>query len=250
MKIFLLILIFLSTFTHAKEIRLAVEEYPPFVTAFKKDQGLLSVIARAAFKTQNIKIKLYFLPGKRALSMAKQGIYDGTFPWADRVERRKKFYYVEPIIEADKEYFFFNRELEFKWNPSTLKFKSISKLKIGAVLGANYGKEFQEAEKKKIIIVQRFPSLIRAFKMLSVKRLDLVITPERAGRAVLAAHFKNLIPNLDEKIAILDDPIEMDYLLISRKSPNGEFYKDALDKGLKIIKKSGLYDQILKDYKF
>jgi polar amino acid transport system substrate-binding protein len=231
-------------------MRLAVEEYPPFVTAFRKDQGLLTVIARAALKTQNITIKLYFLPGKRALSMAEQGTYDGSFPWADRKERRKSFYYVEPIIEADKEYFFFNRGLEFEWNPKELDYKKISHLKIGAVLGSNYGKDFQTAERKKVIKVQRFPSLVRALKMLSVQRLDLVIAPERAGKAILAAHFKNIVSSLDEKIAILDDPIEMDYLLISKKSPEGEHFKDALDKGLKKIKASGLYDQIIKDYKY
>jgi hypothetical protein len=84
--------------------------------------------------------------------------------------------------------------------------------------------------------------------MLLIKRVDVVISKERVARHVLNTFFSK------DEIAELADlpeqikPMSFDYLLISKKSPHGVTYLQAVNRGLKILMDSGKYEQFLVDF--
>ena len=228
-----------------KVINIATEEYKPFVSKDLKGNGFLARIVREAFKSQGISVELNIVPAARGYNMTKAGKYDGTFPWAKRKERLDHFYYGEPILESDIEVFFYLKGTEFKWDPKKQDYNQLKGLTIGGIEGANYGDAFTEAEKKGIIKVSRVTSTAQNFKMLLNKRIDLMITPKTIAEYILHNDFIGLKSKITQRLAI-DEPVEYDYLLISKKSKHGKFFYDAMNKGLKEIKANGAYDKILK----
>jgi len=253
---FLLILSLLSIATDSTttnstttEIRLSVEEYPPYVTQTKSHNGLLAIIVKEAFQSEGITVVLDFFPGKRAYHLAQRGEYDGSFPWAERPERHHHFYYGEPLIEADDEVFFFNKGTSINWNAKAQDYRSIQGSSIVTILGYNYGEKFQSAEKTQLIDVYRVPDLEQALRILLSKRVDFLISPERVARFSLTSMFPEKSHNIESVLAI-DEPKEMDYLIISKKSKQGIYFKDALDRGLQRLKKSGRYQEIIEQFSY
>ena len=61
----------------------------------------------------------------------------------------------EPVIESDREVFFYLGEKDFNWDPENQNYELLKGKNIGAINGANYGPKFMKAEKDKIVNVER-----------------------------------------------------------------------------------------------
>jgi len=79
--------------------------------------------------------------------MTRIGDFDGTLLWAKREGREQHFFYSEPVIEVDKEYFYSLNEAPLAWNTKTLTITDLKNVKIATVIGYNYGDKLQKAEK-------------------------------------------------------------------------------------------------------
>ena len=226
-------------------IRIATEDYPPYVAPNLENFGVLGQIASEAFRLEGIDVEFGFYPDARAFKNAATGRYDATMPWARRDERLAIFHYGEPLIESDREVFFHRQGFEFDWDPIKQNYEDIGGLHVGAIQGSNYGPKFQEAERKGIIKVNRVVDTATNFRMLSQKRIDLMISPERIALYALSTKIdKRHRQNITLRLAI-DEPVEYDYLLISKKSKKGVYFLDAMNRGLKKLKASGRYKLIL-----
>ena len=64
---------------------------------------------------------------------------------AKRKERLNDFYYGEAIMESDKEFFFYRKDLSIYWDPKKQNYAVLNDLRIGAIIGYNYGSLFTEA---------------------------------------------------------------------------------------------------------
>ena len=229
-------------------IRIATEEYPPYTSQNLNHFGIDAHIVSEAYKTQGISVEYHFFPGARSYKLAQIGTYDATLPWAKRAGREVDFFYSDPVIDVDSEHLFFRKESPLDWDTQAPDYRNLQGRRFGAISSYNYGDLFQQAESNGVVSVSRVSELKQAFSMLLVERVDVVISKERVARHVLNSFFSK---NEIAEIASLPEqvkPMSFDYLLISKKGAHGVAYLQAVNRGLKILRNSGKYEQFLADF--
>lgn len=140
-------------------IFLANEEYPPYTSETLKGYGISSTIVTAVFRLEGIETQYKFLPSARAYYMTRIGEFDGAVPWAKREGREQHFFYSDPVIEVDKEYFYSLNESTLAWDRETSTITDLKNVKIATIIGYNYGDKLQKAEKNHQIQTIRLDSL-------------------------------------------------------------------------------------------
>ena len=248
----LLLLVLASTAAFAgddkKVVYIATEEYPPYTSERLKHFGIDDHIVSEAFRNEGIEVVYQFYPGARSFEFAKNGEVDGTIPWAKREDRDQFFHYSDPVIQVDREQFFYRKGLRFDWNPVHRDYSQINGKRFAAIISYNYGKNFQKAEADGVIHVERVNTLKQAFRMLLFDRVDMVISKGRVATYELQSNFA------EEEITQLDSrpenvkPVSYDYLLFSKKRPNAQYFLEAFNRGLKKLYASGKYNQFLRAF--
>ena len=231
--------------SNPKIIKIATEEYAPFISPKLKDNGFLAILVTEAFAIEGVKAEFEFLPAIRSYESTKSGEYDASVPWALRNDRLDHFYYGEPLIESDQEVFFFLENNDFEWDPEKQDYSLLKGKTIGAIAGANYGPKFMQAEKEGIIKVDRVTYTYQNLRKLVANRIDLMISPEKIALHDLKNEAaKNESVNLIKSKLAIEEPVEYDYLIISKNSPNGEFFNKSFNQGLIKLKSSGRYKEL------
>jgi polar amino acid transport system substrate-binding protein len=229
-------------------IRIATEEYPPYTSQNLNHFGIDAHIVSEAFKTQGIVVEYHFFPGARSFKLAQNGTYDATLPWAKRAGREVDFFYSDPVIDVDSEHLFYRKDMALDWDSQAPDYKDLQGKRFGAISSYNYGDLFQQAERDGVVSVSRVSELKQAFSMLLIKRVDVVISKERVARHVLNTEFSKgqiaEFASFPEQVK----PVSFDYLLISKKSPYGVDFLNAVNRGLKVLMDSGKYEQFLVDF--
>lgn len=244
----ILLIIFLSfTQVFAKEIILSSEDFPPFTSKKLYQDGFVSQIVESAFAIRGYKVKYVFYPGARSFKEAESGTLVGTVPWAYRKDREKKFYYSDSVCDADVEMFFYKRGLQFDWDTDTQNYEELRGVPIGAVRSYDYGEKFQNAEKEKVISVERVIDIKQNFRRLIRNRLKVVISQRQVGMFHLQSSFSSEEIKSIEFRPIKNDGLNFYHILFSKAHPEGKKMRDEFNIGLKQIKKSGVYFKILKD---
>lgn len=242
-----IVLLALSTASNAEEvITIATEEYPPHTSQTLKHNGVNCHIVSEAFALEGIAIRYHFMPGKRAYHMAQTGKMDAALPWVKRPEREKYFFYPDPVIQGGKDGFYHLKTYDLEWNPSHPNYADLAGVSVGAVLGYNYGPKFQTAEKTGVINVQRIESIEKNFRKLLLGRIKVFISQDDVGNYILNRDFTRREINLIKHTLEDNIPTEHFHLLISKKSAKGQYYLQAFNRGLRRLKQSGRYDEMLK----
>ncbi|MHC4883865.1 MAG: substrate-binding periplasmic protein [Planctomycetota bacterium] len=214
-------------------ITLANGEWAPYQSAKLKHQGVASRIVREAFETASIKVNFVFLPWKRGFEETRKGKHTGTFLWFDTPERRKDFLISNPILDV-KYVFFHLKKTPFSWK----EIKDLKGHQIGATLGFDYGKAFQDAEKKGVIQVDRSAKGLSGFRMLLAKRIDLFPYDLDAGLDLIANQFA-----IDEVSQFTWHPLPVraapHHLLISRKAAGADPLLKEFNRGLERLQEAG-----------
>lgn len=228
-------------------IHIATEEYPPYTSSQLPHNGIAAHIITEAFALEGIKVVYEFLPGARSYKKATSGNADGTLPWVYRKEREAAFYYGEPVLEAGVDGFFHLKDFNFSWDSKNIDYAKISNLRVGGVLGYNYGKAFQEAEKSGLIEVSRVESVEQGFKMLLKGHLQLFFLEDKPGYYQLFSQFSkdnaNKITHTKE-----EERVTMyTYLLLSKQAKYPEYFLSKMNKGIKKLHENGHYSKIMND---
>jgi polar amino acid transport system substrate-binding protein len=161
--------------------------------------------------------------------------------WLESDERREVFFYSDAVVQ-NWTGFFHLKDSGFDWD----SYEDLTDVKIGATLGYNYGKEFGAAEAAGIIKTRRVSSDETNLKKLLKGRIDVfpgevmvtyaqiwdTFSPEDA--ALFTHHPK----------AIHESSM---HLLLSKKVAESEAMRDLFNDGLRQLKASGRYDQIIAD---
>ena len=232
-----------------KTIHISAEEYAPYTSSTMKHNGIAAHIISEAFKTQGITVIYDFYPAKRSYRLAVEGLNDGTLPWVFREDRISFFYYGEIAMKAGIDGFFHFKDFDLEWDANNVDFSKVSHVRMAGVRGYNYGKDFQEAEKSKMINVHRVTKAEQGFKMLQAGHIQAFYMENIAGFHVLNKllsknKFKEVIHTTSDNSKSINY-----YLLLSKKSKNGKYFLEKMNKGIKILHKSGQYTQFLKDLK-
>lgn len=241
----LLSVFFISTLATAQStIVLSNGEWEPYLSKKLKHYGVASHIVTEAFKSKgySAEYKWYGDSWKRAYKDALDGKVDGSLIWSKKPERLKAFYFSDSVTYGDRDVFLYRKADSFDW-------KSVADLKgkkLGGVLGYTYG-ILDSEEKNGNIIIERVPKEAVNIKKLLKKRIDLFI----ANEAIIKKLLKELPGDQAESLVIHPKAVnEKTYHLIltKAKKENAETMK-KFDEGLAELKKSGKYDQFIKDSK-
>ena len=240
-KLVLLLFSFLflnSTF--AETIHLMAGNWPPYLSPKMEKNGIAGKIVTEALEMKGHKVEIHFAHWQESMAWGKKGRtpkggkVHGTLLWFKTPEREKNFHYSEPLIH-EKHVFFHRKESPVIFN----KLSDLSRLRIGAIIGFHYGKEFAEAEKKGRIKVGRTYLCEFAFAYLVHKKIDLFPQEMLVGYHQLKEYFpkklQRMVTHHDKK------PLYegWSHLLLSKKHSQNQKLISDFNEGFKKLKEQG-----------
>ena len=225
----------------SKTIRLTNGEWQPYLSKDAPHYGFASHVVTEAFALVGVEVEYGFFPWKRSMKLAIEGSWDGTAVWLDSDERRENFFYSDAVVPSTFG-FFHLKDSGFDWNG----YEDLKEVRIGGTLEYFYGKEFDAAEEAGVIRTQRVPKDETNLKKLLKGRIDVfpgeVMVTYAQIRDTFAEDQAAMFTHHDK--AIQEDPM---YLLLSKNVAGNMAMRDVFNEGLKQLKESGRYDQIIAD---
>lgn len=242
-KILLLfwILLFACSGSAEEIVRLTNGEWPPYSSEKLKYYGVFSRVVTDAFALEGVKVKYDFFPWKRSYKMAKDGRWDGSVTWAPTIERKRDFYFSDPVTLNTK-VFFHLKSYRFDWN----SINDLRGLSIGVTAQYTYGEAFDRAWKEGKIEVQEVNNDKQKIFMLLKKRLHIFPMEMDVGYYLIQS---NIPPNDVQLITHHHKPIQQTpiCLVISKKIEvkRSQWLLELFNRGLKRLKDTGKYEQYL-----
>ncbi len=112
-----------------EDIKVAVGEWPPYISQGQKHNGVISHIITDIFHDIGIDASIHFLPWSRAYADTAEGAFSATAVWMHQTEREQSFIYNDAVL-TEEFVFFHKKTFESNWN-------SISDLKTLSIGGIN-----------------------------------------------------------------------------------------------------------------
>lgn len=212
----------------------AEDSWPPF--SDRNGRGISYDIAKAALATQGYDIKTIVVPYARALKLARHGSVDACWNVTRQSNTEKTYHFgEEPLLQADISYYYASGS---KNDYEEMKRIPIG-TRVGVVLGYEYGDQFEIFKNRFKVLA--LPSQASLLKMLKAGRLDVVFMFDRVFESIVAenkfdqADFRKGVRFYTSDIYIAFSPVIPKHLELS----------EALDRGLREIRKSGEYKRII-----
>jgi len=220
------------------KIVLNTMESAPYQSESLKDGGFLVRLSKEAFKRTGYDLIVVFVPWKRAMVEAKNGIVDGVMgAWYNK-ERTEFFSYTDWIGESTLTF--------IKRKEDLIEFESLQDLKgyhIGIVDGYTYTEAFDKAA---FLNKQMVHSTELNVRMLFKKRVDLIPDVEQVVQYIVKSKFNHESIKLES----VGKPLKIHKIfnLISKKNPKYKKITQDFNQGLKLVREDGSYDAILNTY--
>jgi len=242
---FLIIFIFTSVnkVCNAQEIIvLSTFEFPPEHSKELPHHGIVSHIIELAFAKEDIKVKWQYYPVTRAFMMAKSGRVDGTASYGYSKEREDGMYISDSIITSTT-YFYHLKTTKFHWEG----IKDLAELTVGITNNFNYGDDFNKALKDKIFTGDNSNHDILNLNKLLAARIDIFPMTSGIAEYLLMTRFPK---GALEKITYNKKPVkEYDsFIYFPQTLASSIFILERFNQGLKKLKSSGQYQQILSNF--
>ena len=225
----------------SETIRITNGEWQPFLSKDVPHYGFASHIVTEAFALVGVEVEYGFFPWSRAMKLAREGMWDGTAVWGTSEERLQQFHFSDAVVPTT--YVFFHlKTTPFDWDD----YDDLGDLKIGGTVEYSYSYAFKAAEAAGIFRTIRGRSDEVSLKNLLKGRIDVfpgevMVTYEQIRdtfseqEAALFTHHAK---------PIVDKPL---FVLLNKGVPGNEHMHDLFNEGLKQLKESGRYDQIIAD---
>jgi polar amino acid transport system substrate-binding protein len=241
-RLFAITLLLLAVFAipvHATELTLVTgDQYAPFTDQRLPHGGMISEMVKVIFHKMGYAVHIDFKPWKRGYMEARESLYLGTFPYAKTDERLQEFLYSEPL-HVVHEVFYVRRDATIRYAQD----EDLTGLTVCRPLGYLL-RDIQPLLDAKIITVQQPSQLENCFRMLELKRVDLVLINETVGKEVVSSIYGASGHNA---FKILEKPLtELSlHFIISKQNPAGALYIQAFNKALEELKRDGTLDAII-----
>lgn len=245
-----LLIIFLPFFflvAQAKSIVLGTTDWPPYVQDNPEHKGYAYEIVLAAFKAAGYnEVKIIFMPWDDAIKAVEEGELDGIFPEYFSEKRNKEILYTHSFSESPIG--FYKRVNSDIVYPTSHPEKNLSqtlsymnKYRFGVVKGYVNISAF---DKNKHLVKIYTDSDAKNLQQLYEERVDLAIIDQYTAEYLL---YHQLPSNYKNNLVFMNPPLGYKklYVGISRKNESASKIADDFNKGLEIIKKDGLFDQII-----
>lgn len=226
-----------------KTVRITSGEWAPYCSENMEHYGMALRIITEAFAREGVKVEYSFFPWDQAMNKAQTREWDGSAAWFRSPEREQNFYISDPLVMSG--YVFFHlKSMTFNWT----SMNDLKKYKIGATMGYDYGKAFQEAEKQGIIHVERLAKDEMNFDNLLNGKIDIFPEDMDVGMNMLYNRYPihkyvNVITNPKR---LREDPL---HLLLSKSNPKNQKLMKLFNEGLKKLKESGDYDRYMQEFR-
>jgi polar amino acid transport system substrate-binding protein len=238
----LLLIAALAIPVHATELNLVTgDQYAPFTDQRLPHGGMLSEMMKVIFHKMGYAVHIDFKPWKRGYMEAREGLYLGTFPYAKTDERLREFLYSEPL-HVVREVFYVRRDATIRYAQD----EDLTGLTVCRPLGYLLS-DIQPLLDAKIVTVQQPSQLENCFRMLELKRVDLVVINDTVGKEVVASIYgasgQSAFKILEKSLAELSL-----HFIISKQNPDGSLYIQAFNTALEELKRDGTLDAIVRKH--
>jgi len=225
----------------SKTIRLTNGEWQPFLSKDVPHHGFASHIVTEAFALVGVEVEYGFFPWKRSMKLAREGTWDGSAIWGTSEERLQNFHFTDAVVPTT--YVFFHlKTTAFDWDD----YDDLSDLNVGGTVEYYYSDAFEAAEAAGVFRTVRGRSDEVSLKNLLKGRIDVfpgavMVTYEQI-RDTFSEQEAALFTHHAKPIA--DKPL---FVLLAKVVPGSERMRDLFNEGLRQLKASGRYDQIIAD---
>jgi polar amino acid transport system substrate-binding protein len=225
----------------SKTLRMVTVDYPPFYSNTLKDGGPLVAIVRAALEKVGLKLKITYMPWKRAVSQSFKGKFDALFGCLHTAERAKNLLFSSPILSYANR-FHIPKDSLFTWDKSK-GLKGLSARKICLIRGYSIDPEFDKAD---YLIKQEVDALPQCMAMMEKKRVDMIIE----NSLTYNYEFKKAYPNKPQNYKLVGPALKTVSLFVgfSKKRPNHKEMVSKLNEGLRLIKEDGTFKKIVDSF--
>ena len=226
-----------SLTAHSEEVvKIAIGDWEPFTSSRADNAHINEDIVRAAFLLEDIQVDYHYFPWIRSYQYVEKGEFQATFPWVITEKRKKEVYYTKEPILTEQTVLFHLKSRPLQWET----FDHLKGLRIGGTLGYATG---QILEKNGLTIDYVSKEDFNYHKLLK-GRLDIFPASYYVGY-----HQINMLFQPNEAKLFTHHPKILEeknyYMVFSKKIPNAHHLMERFDKGLRKLKKSGRYDEIL-----
>ncbi len=225
----------------AESIRLTNGEWQPFLSKDVPHHGFASHIVTEAFGLVGVEVEYGFFPWSRAMKLAREGVWGGTAVWGTSEERLQNFHFTDAVVPAT--YVFFHlKTTAFDWDD----YDDLGDLKVGGTVEYHYSDTFAAAEAAGVFRTIRGRSDEVGLKNLLKGRIDVFPGEVMVTYEQIRHTFSELEAALftHHKKSIIDKPM---FVLLNKDVPGNERMRDLFNNGLRQLKASGRYDQIIAD---
>lgn len=223
-----------------RTMRIAIGEWPPFVSEELEHYGLAARIVTEAFAVSGIDVEYRFYPWKRAYRDTTQGYQDATAIWTRTPEREDEVLFSEPVLIAEK-VFFHLEGTDFDWNGM----EDLAHFRVGATRGYGYGDAFDTAVEDGTIPAEYVDSDKQNFAKLLHDRIDVFPMTKAVGYFILNTEFDS-----GEAAAVTHDPKVVQqavfHLLFSRSVDKNERMIEIFNHGLEQLREEGKIERYVR----
>lgn len=163
---------------NARILRLGCVEWPPYIAESLPGNGFLAEMSQLLVDRSGQELDMVIMPWKRVLQGVEKGSLDGSVCMFKTRERLGKMHYIEPPLLVEKTVIFHRSDFQ----PDIRHLEDLNNYTLGVLDGAGYQKDDFIQQHPKLAVVNSFESL---FKMLAMKRVDLILAEYRNGMSVI-----------------------------------------------------------------
>ena len=226
-----------------KKIKIVADPWCPYTCDAKSDKpGYLIDIVKAAFKGSAYEPEYEVVAWARALKDTRDGKFHAI---AGTYEIDKEGLLMGPSLGKSQSCFYGKKATAWKYEG----IPSLSKVSVGSVIGYTYDTavdEYLEKNKDNPKLVQMISGdspLPQNLKKLEAGRIQILIE----NKSVIAWELTSTNSKQDVESKGCVDSTDV-FVSFSAKHPEGKALVKAFEEGVKRIRASGEYDQILKKY--
>lgn len=222
-----------------QKIPLATGTYEPFVITDGGYRGSFVDIISAAFDKVGMEVELRQYPWPRCEMLVQEGEVFGAFPFGNSQKRSGYAWFADKIWQDRSVFFYLAQRLgDYDYT----SFNTMHEYVIGGTAGNMYLDDFKKAGLKMDIAPQEISGLHKLLR----GRIDLFAEEETVGWAMIAKHFS---PQMTQ---FRSTPTPWRRLplsiIVSQKYPNAKHIMEQFNEGLRLIRESGEYDEIIRRY--
>lgn len=232
-------LVAFCSMARAEVLLVTGNDYPPFTDQSLPDGGLSTSLVRAAFAASGASVNIHFQPWLRGYRATLNGDFAATFPYVHTEQRESDMLFSDPFMTVDT--------VIISRATQPLEYQTAASLEGMALCraqGWGLPSAIQAAIEADVIKVVDAPQYTSCFRMLLAGRVDFLLSNNLQWE--VQAQVNQLNP---DDFYLATTPVQRSrHYVIAAKTPAGEAAIRQFNAGLRQLRRSGDYAQLVSDY--